>query len=50
MNQVSELTAAPLGDLAKKLSYITVCDLVETFHCCTSLLLKDVIFTRLLTL
>lgn len=25
MNQVSELTAAPLGDLAKKLNYVSVC-------------------------
>jgi len=46
MNQVSELTAAPLGDLAKKLNYIMVCSFCENivlFIIVCGLLLKDVI-------
>ena len=48
MNQVSELTAAPLGDLAKKLNYIMVrkkCGNISLFTSVCALLLKDVIMT-----
>jgi len=48
MNQVSELTAAPLGDLAKKLNYIMVrnfCRNYLLFTAVSALLLKDIIVT-----
>ena len=48
MNQVSELTAAPLGDLAKKLNYIMVCNFCRNdllFTAVSVLLLKDVFTT-----